>query len=224
MLRKILCSLVFCFILIGSNSQSPFMLIDSINVYSYNQSIPDSNIIVAFTTHPNQNSYFDKQVVFKNDTTISIYSCWHSGQLPSSEKYIDTIFVGSLTPHSYKIVYYLKFLRPWEIDSFDACITNPYYDSAFIYHTVQSPSNSPNLGVGNLPSSLHPNPASTYINISGAEPNATTIITNLHGQVLLQSEILNAQPEISVEALTPGFYFCILQSRQESKVLRFVKQ
>jgi photosystem II stability/assembly factor-like uncharacterized protein len=71
---------------------------------------------------------------------------------------------------------------------------------------------------------LHPNPATTHITITGAAPNTTATITNLHGQVVLQSEIRNPQSEISVDALPPGLYFCILQSGQERKVLRFVKQ
>ena len=71
---------------------------------------------------------------------------------------------------------------------------------------------------------LHPNPSSTHITVSGAAPNSTATITNLHGQVILQSEIRNPQSEISVEPLPAGLYFCIVESRQERKVLRFVKQ
>jgi hypothetical protein len=71
---------------------------------------------------------------------------------------------------------------------------------------------------------LHPNPATTHITITGAAPNTTATITNLHGQVLQQFTINSNQQTISTEALPPGLYFCILQSGQERKVLRFVKQ
>ncbi len=71
---------------------------------------------------------------------------------------------------------------------------------------------------------LHPNPATTHITITGVAPNTTATITNLHGQEVLQSAIRNPQSEISVEALPAGLYFFIVESRQERKVLRFVKQ
>jgi len=71
---------------------------------------------------------------------------------------------------------------------------------------------------------LHPNPAITTITLSGTEPGSTATITNLHGQVVLLSKIEHSGATISVESLPPGLYICIVESRQERKVLRFVKQ
>lgn len=78
--------------------------------------------------------------------------------------------------------------------------------------------------VGYTSVTLHPNPTSTHITLMGAEPNSTATISNIQGQVVLQSEIRSSPSHISVEPLPPGLYFCILQSGQERKVLRFVKQ
>ncbi len=71
---------------------------------------------------------------------------------------------------------------------------------------------------------LHPNPASTTITLSGTEPGSTATITNLHGQVLLQLTVNNQQQSINIEHLPPGMYFCIVQTGGQRKVLRFVRQ
>jgi len=71
---------------------------------------------------------------------------------------------------------------------------------------------------------LHPNPASTTITLSGTEAGSTATITNLHGQVVSISEIQHSPSPISVAHLPPGMYFCIVQTGGQRKVLRFVRE
>lgn len=71
---------------------------------------------------------------------------------------------------------------------------------------------------------LHPNPASTTITLSGTEAGSTATITNLHGQVLLQLTVNNQQQSINIEHLPPGMYFCMVQTGGQHKVLRFVRE
>ncbi|MBK7147505.1 MAG: T9SS type A sorting domain-containing protein [Bacteroidetes bacterium] len=71
---------------------------------------------------------------------------------------------------------------------------------------------------------LHPNPATTSIILSGTEPGSTATISNLHGQVLRQYAITAAQQTIDTESLPAGFYFCTLHSGHKRQVLRFMRE
>ncbi len=154
--------------------------------------------------------------------SITYTGCYFNPGFVQTDSYIkDTVLLGKMPIGTY----HFRFIRNIVWFPTDTFCSNIGYSVTFdttINVTAASSVISPStFSIG---PSLHPNPTTTHITITGAAPNTTSTITNLHGQVLLQSEIRNPQSDISVEPLPPGLYFCILQSGQERKVLRFVKQ
>jgi hypothetical protein len=118
----------------------------------------------------------------------------------------------------------LKFLASWELDSVEPCLTNPYYDSAFLNITVSNINNVEAYSGKQL--SLHPNPATTHLTLTILPPTqaTTATITDINGRLLRTEALLNATNTLSITELPAGLYFITVQSTEQKWVRRFVKQ
>jgi hypothetical protein len=76
----------------------------------------------------------------------------------------------------------------------------------------------------NIPFSLSPNPASSYltINISEEHTGSTFALTDLAGRVVLKSEIENSKSEISMATLPSGIYLAVLTTPSGQRAVRKV--
>ena len=204
--------------------QSSSLFIDSLKISPALPSIDDTIMFVAYTRHPTTGSGKYDRKVFITDTTINIYSCWTHGPFQAVEYVNDTFQLNPMSIGSYRIRFLYKSLLPWELDSIEPCLTNPYYDSAFLAFTVYAPNSVSNL-YDEKPIDFYPNPATNQLTIQAT--NLTTgsyQITTTTGQLILQSTITQPNFTIGVSALPPGLYFLQLTNGSQLVVKRFVKQ
>jgi hypothetical protein len=205
------------------SAQSSSLFIDSLRLIPTSPTEIDSVSFIAYTWHPNQDGFYEKQVV-KQDSVISIFSCWVAGSFPSVEYVNDTFHLGQLPHGNYRIRYILKFLSSSDLDSIDACLTNSYYDSAFLNIVVKEIVNVVNFEMDAV--SLHPNPATTQLTLTIPPPTQpiTATITDVNGRLLRKEQLLNATNTLNIAELPAGLYFIAVQSAEQRWVRRFVKQ
>jgi hypothetical protein len=85
--------LIYCLLFISSlitSAQSSSLFVDSLKVIPANPTESDSVTFVAYTWHPYLDALYGRTIV-KQDSIISIYSCWHAGFFPAAENVNDTI-------------------------------------------------------------------------------------------------------------------------------------
>ena len=148
--------------------------------------------------------------------------CYFNPGLAQTESYVfDTIYFGKLSLGLHPF----KFTRNIVWFPNDTFCNNIGYSVTFdTIINVAAISKVLSAAKVLCAANLHPNPATATITLSGTEPGSTATITNLHGQVLLQSEIRSPQSNINIAHLPAGFYFCTLQNGGQHKVLRFVRE
>ncbi|MCW5907733.1 MAG: T9SS type A sorting domain-containing protein [Chitinophagales bacterium] len=203
-------------------AQSSPLFVDSMKVIPANPNENDSVSFIAYKSHPNISSFYDRRIV-KFDSIISIFSCWNSGSFPMVDRVNDTFALGKLAQGSYTIRYLLKFLDPWELDSVEPCLTNPYYDSAFLNFTVSGINNVKRLKEEAL--SLSPNPATTHLTIALPELMHTAVftITNISGSIVQTEQLSSATTTIPINHLPAGLYFATIQTNQQHIIQKFIK-
>ncbi|MFM2305740.1 MAG: Secretion system C-terminal sorting domain [Bacteroidota bacterium] len=206
--------------------QSSSLFIDSLKISPNIPEIDDTIQFVAYTRHATTGSGKYDRKVFITDTTINIYSCWTRGPFQSVEYVNDTFKLNPMPIGNYRIRFLYKSLLPWELDSIEPCLTNPYYDSAFLAFTVYAPNAINNLDDEKV-IGLYPNPAYNSLYIHLLESPAESVyydITNPHGQILSQSVITGCNFTIDVSTLPPGLYFLQLTNGRQRSIRKFVKQ
>jgi len=70
---------------------------------------------------------------------------------------------------------------------------------------------------------IYPNPANETINLQNIQPNTLITITNITGQIILQTS-LNQSNQINISNLTSGLYFIQSQSNNNFQTTKFIKQ
>jgi len=73
--------------------------------------------------------------------------------------------------------------------------------------------------------SLYPNPASERLTIecNASSENSRIIIYNIHGQIILNTLLINQKSEIDISELSSGIYFLRLSNPQGHSVKRFIR-
>ncbi|WP_319800516.1 T9SS type A sorting domain-containing protein [Flavobacterium sp. N2469] len=71
---------------------------------------------------------------------------------------------------------------------------------------------------------VYPNPVQTNISFSFDNPKASVSIYSILGQKLIEKEITNQNPLLSVETLTSGLYFYTFDSEGLHKTGKIIKQ
>lgn len=77
--------------------------------------------------------------------------------------------------------------------------------------------------VGNNTISIFPNPARNVLNVN-VNSNAAAVISNVAGQVVLQSAIGKGMNGLDIRDLKPGVYFLHIEGAELNGTARFVKQ
>ncbi len=205
-------------------AQSTSFHVDSLKVFPASPNIDDSITFIAYTRHTTTGTGFYDRVVIEIDSVISIFSCYTNGSFPAVHNVNDTIPIGKLQVGDYTIRFILRFLLPWELDSVEPCLTNPYYDSSFLNITVSNINNVELYGSKQL--LLHPNPATHQLTLTIPPPSqaTTATITDINGRQLRKEQLLNATNTLNIAELPAGLYFITVQSAEQRWVRRFVKQ
>ena len=74
---------------------------------------------------------------------------------------------------------------------------------------------------------LYPNPSENELNISLTSSNISPLfysIMDVHGRIVVESDLDESDPTLNIGSLKSGFYFLQVRSRNEYSVVRFVKQ
>jgi len=182
----------------------------------------DSIIIDFELTFPWYGSSKLSSSLFTYNDSIIYTGCYFNPGFVQTDSYIkDTVLLGKMPMGTYNF----KFIRNIVWFPNDTFCNNIGYSVTFdTVINVAAISKVLSAAKVLCAANLHPNPATATITLSGTEPGSTATITNLHGQVLLQSEIRSPQSNINIAHLPAGFYFCTLQNGGQHKVLRFVRE
>lgn len=75
----------------------------------------------------------------------------------------------------------------------------------------------------NLELKIYPNPSDQFVNFTNLEPNSIISISNLTGQLLIQTK-LNETQELDISNLSIGIYFIRVEFSDMTQTVKFVKQ
>ncbi len=230
MRTKTIILLAACFYQLSISAQSTSFFVDSLIIQPVNPNDNDSIVFFAYVRHPTfHDPFFDKKVII-SDTLINIYTCYVSSGLFANEYRVDTTSIGKLSIDNYRIRYILKFLLPHEVDSFEACLTNPYYDSTFINFSVSAAAPINEIKTTAFSASVYPNPASNTFHLSvksETEEDFTIRMFNSLGQlagILYQGQAKEVSQDINTGKLTNGVYSVQIESSSNHKLLKLVIQ
>ena len=83
----------------------------------------------------------------------------------------------------------------------------------------------PEVGIGDVDATtvtLHPNPATTTVTLSGLEPGATVTIVDLNGREVAEFKIQNSEFKIDVPSLTSGAYFVRITGERQQAIRKLI--
>jgi hypothetical protein len=186
--------------------------IGDITIIPTNPTTNDSVKIVTKTITPNRGSKMSYSYAQQLDTYFDLVGYFWQGVIPGTKTFFDTTNVGVLKAGTYYINY-----TAYSSISVTTRLVNDTNSAKKVF-MVSTPIGLENLNGGDI--SIYPNPFSrqTIIQTETSFHNATLIVSNLLGEVVVQIENINGgEIFFNRDNLANGLY-CI-QLTQDNKIM-----